>query len=145
MPMLAILTTMTCKLCAEQQHALKENERSVIILSNPHKVPGHMLVMPKRHIEMPWELTPEELQDIFGLIFFAEQRLLGKLGEGVDIRQSYWPFKGEDKLKARHLVFHIIPRSPGDYLFQVSDQYKDDLYVDLDSMEYQAVAKILQD
>ena len=100
--------------------------------------------MPKRHIEQPWQLTPEEVTAIFELIFFVEQRVIGKLGDGVDIRQNYRPFKAQGDLKVNHVLFHVLPRSENDYLYQVSEQYEKDLFVDLDDLEAKEVAKLLK-
>jgi ATP adenylyltransferase len=133
-----------CPFCGSAERSLKENELARVILSDPHKVPGHMLVIPKRHVEKPWELTPEELQAIFGLIFFVEQKVIGKLGDGVDIRQNYRPFMQQSRLKVDHVHFHVIPRSPDDYIYKVSEQYEGDLFVDLDDMERDAVADMLK-
>lgn len=89
-----------CPFCNfKPSEVIKSNEHALVVLSNPRKVPGHILVLPKRHIEEPWQLTADELTDIFKLIFFVEQRVLGKLGDGVDIRQNYRPFKKQDELK----------------------------------------------
>jgi diadenosine tetraphosphate (Ap4A) HIT family hydrolase len=117
----------------------------MVVLSDPHKVPGHTLVLPKRHIEEPWQLIAEELADIFKLIFFVEQRFLGKLGDGVDIRQNYRPFKRQDELKKNHVLFHVVPRSKDDYLYIASEQFERDLYADLDDLERKEVAKLLKD
>lgn len=133
-----------CPFCNPQERIVKENEIAQAILSDPHKVPGHILIMPKRHVEKPWDLQPEELKAIFELIFFIEQRFIGELGEGMDIRQSYRPFLSQDKLKLNHLTFHVIPRSQDDYLHQVSGQYEDGLYAELDDLEAQAVNKLLK-
>ena len=133
-----------CPFCNPLELVLKENEFAQAMLSDPHKVPGHILVMPKRHVEKPWELKDEELKGVFDLIFFIEQRIIGKLGEGCDIRQNYRPFLEQDALKLNHLTFHIIPRSPDDYLHKVSEQYEDGLFAELDDMERDAVAKLLK-
>lgn len=116
----------------------------MVLLSDPHKVPGHVLVMPKRHIEAPHEMTPQELLDIFELIYLVQDRFMGKLGDGFDIRQSYWPFMQSGKLKARHMLFHVVPRSEGDYLFKLAEgKDPDDLYANLDEVEGDAVARLL--
>jgi diadenosine tetraphosphate (Ap4A) HIT family hydrolase len=138
------MTKTTCPFCDLKDRVLKSNERAVVILSNPRKVPGHFLVLPKRHIEAPWQLTPEELQDIFALIFFVEQRIIGKLGTGVDIRQNYRPFKKHaTHFAANHILFHVIPRAADDYIYSVSEKYERDLFADLDSLEAKEVAKLL--
>lgn len=134
-----------CPFCDLGERIVKENELAQIILSDPHKVPGHFLVMPKRHIEQPWELTHDELTSIFDLIFFIEKKILGKLGDGCDIRQNYRPFIRQDELKVDHVLFHVLPRSKDDYLYKVSEQYESDLFVDLDDMERDAVADMLKD
>ena len=132
-----------CPFCDSKEKPVRENDLAQVFLSDPHKVPGHVLVMPKRHIEKPWELSPEELQACFELIYLIEQRFLGKLGDGFDIRQSYWPFR-QGNLKASHILFHVIPRSENDYLFQLSDgKNPEDLYADLDEVEGDAVARLL--
>ncbi len=135
-----------CNLTTDSKsQVLRENDLAKVVLSNPHKVPGHTLVMPKRHIEKPWEMTSEEVQACFELIFLVEQRFIGKLGDGVDIRQSYWPFWEQGDLKAKHILFHVIPRSEDDYLFQISEgKNPEDLYADLDDVEGDAVARLLR-
>jgi histidine triad (HIT) family protein len=133
-----------CPFCNPLEHVVKENELAQAMLSDPHKVPGHTLVMPKRHVEKPWDLTNEELQAVFELIYFIEQRYLGELGDGMDIRQSYRPFLAQDKLKLNHLTFHILPRSQDDFLHSVSGKYEDGLYAELDDLEAKAVNDLLK-
>ncbi|MBC7581626.1 HIT domain-containing protein [Aeromicrobium sp.] len=133
-----------CPFCNSLEHVVKENEIAQAILSDPHKVPGHILVMPKRHVQAPWDLQAEELQAIFELIFFIEQRFVGKLGEGIDIRQNYRPYMSQDKLKLNHLTFHLIPRSRDDYLYSISGKYEDGLYAELDDLEAKAVNDLLK-
>lgn len=125
------------------QRVLKSNQYANVLLSDPRKVPGHFLVTPKRHVEKPWDLTHEELTDIFDLIFFIEQKILGKLGDGVDIRQNYRPFLEQSTLKVDHIHFHVIPRALQDYIYKVSEQYETELFAELDSAEEKAVADLL--
>lgn len=134
-----------CPFCDQHEKPVRENKLAQVFLSDPHKVPGHVLVMPKRHIEKPWELTPDELQACFDLIFLIEKRFIGKLGDGFDIRQSYWPFREAGALKARHILFHVIPRAEGDYLFKIAEgQDPEDLYADLGEVEGDAIARLLR-
>lgn len=133
-----------CPFCNPKDRILKENASAIVMLSDPRKVPGHTLVIPKRHVEEPWQLTSQELIDIFELIFFVEQRLLGKLGEGVDIRQNYRPFVRQGRLKIDHVLFHVIPRAPEDYIHTVSEQFERDLFANLDDLERKEVEKLLK-
>jgi len=138
--------TSDCPFCnLKPGEIIKSNEHAVVVLSNPRKVPGHTLVLPKRHVEKPWELTPEEVADVFELIFYVEQRLLGELGDGVDIRQNYRPFKEQTRLKKNHVLFHVIPRAQDDYIYTVSEQFERDLFADLDNLERKEVEKLLKD
>lgn len=133
-----------CPFCTPYEQILLENDLAQAVLSDPHKVPGHLLVMSKRHVEQPWELMHKELTSIFDLIFEIEQKLIGKLGDGFDIRQSYRPFRPQDDLKLDHVVFHVLPRSNEDYIFKVAEQYEKDLYADLDDAERDAVTRLLK-
>lgn len=135
-----------CTFCnLKPGEVLKSNEHALVVLSDPRKVPGHTLVLPKRHIEEPWQLTADELTDIFKLIFYVEQRFLGKLGDGVDIRQNYRPFKKQDDLKKNHVLFHVVPRAKDDYIYSVSEKFEKDLFAKLDDLERDEVAKLLAD
>ncbi len=134
-----------CPFCNPHERILKENAHAQVILSNPRKVPGHFLVAPKRHIEKPWELKADELQDIFELIYSIEQKIIGKLGDGCDIRQNYRPFVPQSQLKVDHIHFHVIPRSLEDYIYSVSEKYETQLFADLDDTERDAVSKLLDD
>ncbi len=138
------MTEKDCPFCNHEQRIIKENSLAEALLSNPRKVPGHFLVLPKRHVEKPWELTNEELTDIFALIFLIETKIIGKLGDGCDIRQNFRPFLPESRLKADHVVFHVYPRALNDYLYKVSEIYETDLFADLDPLEHDEVAKLLK-
>ncbi len=139
-----MVQTKDCMICSGSDPVLKENDLAKVILSNPRKVPGHFLVMPKRHIEKPWEMTNEELIAVFELIFFVEQRIIGKLGEGCDVKQNYRPFLPQSRLKKDHILFHVYPRSLHDYLYKVAEVYETDLFADLDDVERNEVAKLLK-
>lgn len=132
-----------CPFCDSKDTVLKENANAKVILSNPRKMPGHFLVVPKRHMEQPWELKKEEISDIFDLIFFIEKKIIGKLGDGVDIRQNYRPFLKQNKVKVDHVHFHVYPRYFEDYLYKVSEQFERDLFTDLDDTEVEEVTKLL--
>ncbi len=134
-----------CPFCDLKGEVLKQNQLAQAFLSNPRKVPGHFLVIPKRHIEQPWQLTNQELLSIFELIFFIEKKLVDKLGQGVDIRQNYRPFLPKSKLKQDHIHFHVYPRYNQDYLYQMAEKYETDLFTDLDLSEREEFKQLLAD
>jgi len=133
-----------CPFCNMGDRVLKSNQHAQAFLSNPRKVPGHFLVTPKRHVEKPWELSKEELLDIFELIFYIEQKLVNKLGEGADIRQNYRPFMKSSRIKQDHLHFHVYPRYNEDYLYQVAEKFETDLFTDLDPDETAEFARLIK-
>lgn len=128
-----------------KERVLKENEHANLFLSNPRKVEGHFLVTPKRHIEKPWELEPEELQSIFGLIFFTQRFLLEHYGSGVDIKQNYRPFIDQGRLKVNHLHFHVFPRAWEDELYNVVERHETALFADLPKAEAERISNLIHD
>lgn len=133
-----------CPFCELKDRAIAENDLAAVILSNPRKVPGHALVVPKRHVEKPWDITPEERLAIFELVDSIEQKIiLSGLGDGVDVRQNYRPFLKQGKLKIDHVHYHVIPRALEDYIYQISEKYDTELFADLDPKEAKEVTKLL--
>lgn len=134
-----------CPFCNAKDRVLHENEHAYVLLSNPRKVPGHALVIPKRHVEEPWKLTDEERRGIFALLDEITQKLVdAKLGDGVDVRQNYRPFTQQGKLSVRHVHFHAIPRTQDDYIYQVSEKYDAELFAELDPSEAKEVSRLLK-
>src|SRR5690349_10131556 len=87
-----------------KQRVLWEDDLTVTFLADPHLMPGHTLVVPKRHVEKPWELTKSELEAIFENIWKVEQQIIKtKLGTGCDIRQNYRPFMKQSRVKVDHV------------------------------------------
>lgn len=142
--LIAMAEKENCPFCGSEERMLKQNEHALVLLSNPRKVPGHFLVVPKRHVEKPWELTDLERRDIFDLVDYVSQKLIeAGLGDGVDVRQNYRPFLAQDKLKVDHVHYHVIPRALEDYIYQVSERYDTQLFAALDPLEAKEVSKIL--
>ena len=133
----------SCPFCEPKQRVLKENKTAYVLLSDPRKVPGHFLIIPKRHVEKPWEMTPEERADIFELIGFIQQRIVEHLTPGCDVQQHYRPFLKQDKLKVDHMHYHVIPRSFKDDIFNKAQRFEIDLFQDLSQDEHDRIAKIL--
>jgi diadenosine tetraphosphate (Ap4A) HIT family hydrolase len=131
-----------CPFCHPQERIMIENDHAQALLSDPRKVPGHFLVTPKRHIEKPWEMSEAELKDIFDLVFHIEQKIIGVLGDGCDIRQNYRPFMQQSKLKLDHIHFHVIPRTLYDYIYQTVEKHETDIFAELDDAEREAVTKL---
>lgn len=138
------MTVNDCPFCDTSDRIIKSNEHAALILSNPRKVPGHALVIPKRHVEKPWEITPEERLAIFELVDETEQKIIAAgLGDGCDVRQNYRPFQPQGRVKVNHVHYHVIPRALEDYIYQISEKYDTELFADLDPSEAKAVSQKL--
>lgn len=136
------MTKSECPFCNCGERILKENRTAFVILSNPLKTENHLLVIPKRHTEVPWGLTPKELEDIFSLLFEIQPKIVAKYG-GCDTRQNCRPFMKQGRLKVDHVHFHLIPRSPEDIIYQVVEKYETDLFRDATATDYTEAQKLI--
>ena len=135
---------MNCPFCNAKDRILKENERAFVILSNPRRVEGHFLVVPKRHVEDPTQITDEEIVDVFRLVRFVQSRVIGVLGEGTNVRQNYMPFRPDGRIKVSHTHYHVLPRSNEDRLWQLVDRHDTQTFEDLSHEEHDRIAKLLE-
>lgn len=136
---------MNCPFCDPKDRVLKENPSAYIMLSNPRRVEGHFLVIPKRHIEKPWEMTQEESKDLFDLIKFVQERVVKKVATGCDTRQSYRPFVAQDgRTKMNHVHYHVVARNPGDRLAEL-DKMAKTLFEDLSQEEHDRIAMLFRE
>lgn len=73
---------------------------------------GHLLLIPKRHIETFMELTEEEFHDLFQILQQADRFLrLNHGAEGYNIGINNGIVAGQT---ISHLHIHVIPRKKGD-------------------------------
>jgi diadenosine tetraphosphate (Ap4A) HIT family hydrolase len=105
-------------------------------------VPGHLLVIPKRHIEKSSQLTKAERKEIFDAIINIEEKLVKKFSKGCDIRSHYRPFMKQSWLKVNHLHFHLQPREFEDELYQKAQKYELDVWRELPEDEIKVIKKI---
>jgi ATP adenylyltransferase len=112
---------MDCPFCntliTDRNRVIKETAFSFVILSDPKLMEGHMLVIPKRHVSRPAELSKDELLDWFNETVLLQERVLEKISPGCDISQHFRPFIPDNGLKVSHLHFHVRPRFLDDELF----------------------------
>jgi diadenosine tetraphosphate (Ap4A) HIT family hydrolase len=120
-----------CDLDSEKTRTIRKGKLTTVILSNPRLMPGHTLVIPNRHIEEPWQLTDEEILEIFNDIKFVQAKLLSDFATGCDVRQNYRPFIPQGRVKIDHVHFHVLPRTSEDELFQKSMRFERELFLDL--------------
>lgn len=112
---------MECRFCnIQKEHSerlLYEKRHVFAILSDPRLMEGHVLVIPKRHVEKLSELSGGEREELMDEVIRVEEKILLEF-PGADVVQNYRPFISENALKVNHLHVHIRPRSLNDELYE---------------------------
>lgn len=108
--------SLNCLFCRQDDVRLNQishqNATCVARLDNFPATEGHTEVLPRRHIESFFDLTPEELQDAFALILKVRADLSRRLqpqGYTIGINEGRAAGRSID-----HLHIHVIPRRFGD-------------------------------
>ena len=131
-----------CNINLEKTRILKDGNFTRVIFSNPRLMPGHLLVVPKRHVEKISDLDEKERKELFEMIVEFQEKILSKIASGCDIRQNYRPFQKQDNLKINHLHIHLQPRENFDELYEKSQIFEKDVFKDLQSEELEEMLKI---
>ena len=125
---------MSCRFCTiindETERIVAYRDHYFVLLSNPRLVPGHLLVIPRRHVERPNELNAEEQKNMFDTMLEFQDYILENVASGCDIRQHCKPFLPESRLKVNHVHMHLLPREFQDELF-LHSQKNDEIFTDL--------------
>jgi histidine triad (HIT) family protein len=131
-----------CKIDAEKTRLIWSGKNTVVFLSNPRLMRGHILVIPKRHVEKITELTSEEQTELFETVLKFQERILSKLSRGCDIRQNYRPFQKQDNLKVNHLHIHLQPRELFDELYEKCQIAEKEIFEELSNEEKEELTKL---
>ena len=133
-----------CPFCTKvKEHGiLKEGEYFYVIFSNPRLMPGHLLVIPKRHVTRLSEMMEVEKKEMLDLLVEFEEKILAKLAKGCDIRQNYKPYVPNGRTSVKHFHFHLYPRDLNDEIHQVIDPHQKPLYRDLPDEEKERLFKL---
>ena len=136
---------MDCPFCKikDKTRVIKEGRTVFVAFSNPRLMPGHILVIPKRHIEKLSELNPEEREEMFDMVIAFQKKILDKISSGCDIRQNYRPFQQQDDLKVNHLHIHLQPREFKDELYSKCQKFERDIFSALTEDEIKDISKKL--
>ena len=134
-----------CNINSEKTRILKDKKFVRVIFSNPRLMPGHLLIVPKRHIEKLSELNKEEQKELFETIIEFQEKILSKVASGCDIRINYRPFQKQDNLKVNHLHVHLCPRELFDELYDKCQIFEKDIFKDLPPEELDKMLKNFSD
>lgn len=131
-----------CKIDKTKTRILKKGKYYYVVLSNPRLVEGHLLVIPKRHVEKASELNKKERREIFDATIALEERVLEKFATGCDIKTHHRPFLKQGWTKVDHLHFHVQPREFEDKLYQKSQKHEKKLWKELSEKERKKFTKL---
>lgn len=134
-----------CAFCSQEvkDRAIKTGSFSIVLLSNPRLSRGHLLVIPKRHVQLFSELTEDETQEMATFLGEYQKKVVDKLGTGTEIRQNYRPEKKDSRTHVNHFHFNLMPRSEGDELEEMVDVHRRSLYKELSDTEKKEVTDLL--
>jgi len=108
-------------------------------------MPGHLLVIPKRHVERLSELTKEERDGLLEEVVNVQEKILNSFAKGCDICQNFRPFIPDSKLKVSHLHFHLRPRELDDELYQKSQIHEKEIFRDIEEGEWEKYRELFKD
>ncbi len=106
---------MNCEFCKNSEidsRVIIENELAKAFPSIQPIVPGHILIIPKRHIQRFEELNEKERGSIFDLMDKVKKALIKTFeAEGFNIAWNENEIAGQS---VPHFHLHIVPRKGGD-------------------------------
>lgn len=114
-----------------------------VIFSNPRLMPGHLLVIPKKHVERLSELNKAEQKELFETIIEFQEKILNTIASGCDIREHYRPFQKQGALKVNLIHFHLQPRELFDELYKKTQIFEKKIFRKLTSKELDELKKLL--
>jgi len=140
--------TGTCRFCRDgidpkKTRIMRKSKYSYVALAYPRLVKGHLLVIPKRHVERISELNNEELIDIMALTRKYCEKVLS-FSKGYTVRNNYMPFLTETERKVNHMHIQIIPRGDSDKIYAKSITLENTLFERPSKEEIEDVIKRLK-
>ena len=134
-----------CHLRLNRNPVIYEGQNVIVFPSNPRLMPGHLLVVPKRHIERPSQMTADERKELFDTVLLFQDKIINKVSQGCDIRENYHPFRKEDDhSKVHHIHFHLIPRNPNDDIYEKYEKLQLDVFHMLTPEEIDETIQLLK-
>ena len=103
----------TCPFCSpSSDRVLLQNQNCLALYDGYPVTKGHTLIVPRRHVSSIFELSAEEVAEIWKMIALARQILLQKEGaEAFNIGVNDGRAAGQT---IDHAHVHLIPRYSGD-------------------------------
>lgn len=89
-----------------------ETDACVAFLDTRPLFPGHVLVVPRLHVETLPELAPDQVEPLFGLV----RRIAGAVERGLEAGGSFVALNNRVSQSVPHLHVHVVPRRAKDGL-----------------------------
>jgi diadenosine tetraphosphate (Ap4A) HIT family hydrolase len=103
--------TLGCELCSADA-AILEDDRAYVRYDNNSLSPGHVLVVPKRHVADFFDMTWEEKLSIVALVDRAKVAIQKAYSpDGYNIGVNIGKAAGQSRM---HVHLHLIPRYEND-------------------------------
>lgn len=102
-----------CPFCnLVQDRIVAANDHAVAIFDGFPISPGHVLIVPRRHVASFFDVSEEERRDLFALLTTMHEKLdQEKKADGFNVGINDGEAAGQTVL---HLHIHLIPRFSGD-------------------------------
>ena len=99
--------------CRPEKNRIRlESGFAVAFLDGFPVTPGHMLVVPKRHVASRFDLPDEEQSPLWRLVAQVRGKLMSELqADGFNVGVNDGPAAGQTVM---HAHVHVIPRRTGD-------------------------------
>ena len=133
-----------CEINKEKTRIIKKGRYCYVCFSNPGLMEGHLLIIPKRHVERISELNKEEREELINFVVEYQEKILDNIAKGCDIRQNYRPFQVQNKLKLDHLHIHLLPREFEDELYLKSQIFEKSIFKELTQEEIDKIFVLLK-
>ncbi len=135
----------SCPFCTiNPKHTIivKKFKECYVCFSNPRLMPGHLLVIPYRHVERPSELTARERRELFDVAIAYQEKILKKYW-GCDVKQNCRPTLKESAVKVNHIHIHVQPRAYQDELYRKVQIHQDKVFRSITAKEVKQFLKLL--
>ncbi|MEW6282446.1 MAG: HIT family protein [Candidatus Eremiobacterota bacterium] len=105
-----------------------QDEHTVAFLDHRPLFPGHVLVVPRRHLESLIDLPPE----LLGWLFLVVQRVSAAVPLALGAQGTFVAMNNRVSQSVPHLHVHVVPRTRGDGLkgfFWPRQHYRDEAHL----------------
>lgn len=105
------MATEDCELC-RPENVLLEGSLAYVRYDNNSLSPGHVLVVPRRHVASYFDMTVQEKAEMQSLLDRAQTRIAADHSpDGYNIGVNVGKAGGQNRM---HVHMHLIPRYNGD-------------------------------